>query len=290
MSKVITEITPLSNEDCFYYVDRMKSCFDYPLHVHEDIELNYLQDCPGARRVVGDSVELVGDYDLVLIGPGLEHYWDQHQCTSTKIREITMQFRHTSIDNGFLNKKQLKPITDLLELSRSGVVFGFDTVVKARILIEQMMSATGFYKVLKFIELLYVLGESKDYRVLASNTFAHIDNSTDSRRIHKIEDYVQQHFSEEIRLETVSALIYLSPTAFSRFFKLHTGRTFSDYVIEVRLGHAGRMLAESLKPIQEICYECGFNNISNFNRIFKRKRGFTPSEFREIYRKTKVIV
>lgn len=290
MCNIITEITPLSDEDFFYYADRVKSCFDYPLHKHDDIELNYLQNCAGARRIVGDSVETVGEYDLVLIGPGLEHFWEHHECKSNMIHEVTMQFQSDTPQNKFLNKRQIKPIVDLLERSRSGIAFGFNTMVKVTPLLSSMKEADSFYKVLKFIEVLHILSQETDYRLLASNTFASVDSTSDSRRIHKVEKYVHDHFKEEIRLDDVAGLVFLSPTAFSRFFKIHTGRTFSDYLIEIRLGCASRLLVETLQPVQEICYECGFNNISNFNRIFKRKRGYTPSEFRDIYRKTRIIV
>lgn len=291
MKNVITEITPLKPEDCFYLIDRCKTQFNYPIHVHKEFELNFVENCDGARRIVGDSVETLGQYDLVLVGSNLEHVWEQHQCTSEKIREITIQFQPELFGEVFLQKNQMRSVAALSERATHGVAFGPGAIMRnySR-LMEITQAKDNFNRVLKFLELLHNLAEDDDYRTLASGSFASAGNVSDSRRIHKVEEYVNKHFNEEIRLETVAEIAFMSPTAFSRFFKLHTGRTLSDYIIETRLGNASRMLAGSMLPIQEICYRCGFNNISNFNRIFKRKRGCTPSEFRELYRKTRIII
>lgn len=290
-TKVITEITPLNEEDFFYLVDRYKTHFDFPIHMHSEIEINFVENCAGARRVVGDSVEVLGDYDLVIVGTNLEHVWEQHECKTGKIREVTIQFMRSVFGDLALTKRQLRSIGDLLDRAKSGVAFGQGAIVRNyQVIMEIINAPSDFHRVLKFLELLYQLSQEQDYKILSSTSFAKLENHSDSRRIRKIEEYVRQHFNEDIRLETVAELIYMSPTAFSRFFKLHTGRTFTDYTIEIRLGNASRLLAGTIKPVQEICYECGFNNISNFNRIFKRKRGYTPTEFREMYHKKRVIV
>ena len=291
MKNVITEITPLKTEDCFYLIDRCKTQFDYPMHVHNELEINFVENCEGARRIVGDSVEVLGQFDLVLVGSNLEHVWEQHNCRSEKIREITIQFQPSLFGPEFLNKTQLRSLAGLQERAQHGVAFGASAIMRNySMFMEITQTQDNFNRVLKFLELLHNLAEEEDYKILASGSFANVNNASESRRIHKVEEYVAQHFNEEIRLETVAEIAFMSPTAFSRFFKLHTGRTLSDYIIETRLGNASRMLAGSLLPVQEICYRCGFNNISNFNRIFKRKKGCTPSEFRELYRKTRIII
>ena len=113
---------------------------------------------------------------------------------------------------------------------------------------------------------------------------------SDSRRVLKVKNYIAKNYMDEIRLTTLAEIAGMSPSAFSRFFKLHTGRNLSEYIIEQRLGYASRLLVDTSKGIAEISYQSGFNNLSNFNRIFKKRKGCSPSEFRENYHKTRIIV
>jgi AraC-like DNA-binding protein len=114
--------------------------------------------------------------------------------------------------------------------------------------------------------------------------------SSESRRVLKVKDYINTHINDELRLEQLANLVSMTPTAFSRFFKLRTGKTFSEYIIDIRLGHAARLLLDTTDSVSEICWDCGFNTLSNFNRLFRKRKGCSPTEFREKYCKTKVIV
>lgn len=291
MSKIITEITPLSPEDCFYLIDRYKDCFTYPIHKHEELELNFVENCDGARRVVGDSIEELGGYDLALIGSGLEHVWNQGECTSKKIREITIQFSPDLFGEGFLGKNQLASIRKLLDQAKVGVAFDMPAIMKVYGLLDEITrTQPGFYRVLKLMTVLYELSIDGRYHVLSSSSFAHTHVSADSRRVQKVEEYINKNYSSDIRLQTLSDIVGMTPTAFSRFFKLRTGKTISEYIIDIRLGVASRLLVDSTMSISEVCYDCGFNNVSNFNRLFKRKKGCSPKSFRENYRKNKIIV
>lgn len=291
MNKVITEITPLSNEDCFYLVDRYKDRFTYPLHKHDEIELNFVQKCAGARRVVGDSIEELGEYDLAIIGSGLEHVWEQGDCTTSPIREITLQFSPELFGENFLNKKQLKSVHSMLDNAKYGIAFDMTAIMKVYGMLDEITRLqSGFYRVMKILSILYELSIDSNYHLLSSSSFSHIKVSADSRRVQKVEEYINEHYSADIRLQTLSDLVGMTPTAFSRFFKLRTGKTISEYIIDIRLGIASRKLVDTTMSISEICYDCGFNNVSNFNRIFKRKKGVSPKSFRENYRKHKVII
>ena len=291
MNKIITEITPLSSKDCFYLIDRYKDSFDYPLHRHEEYELNFIENCDGARRIVGDSMEELGRYDLALVGGGLEHMWDQYNCEGGRIREVTIQFSPDLLGESLLAKNQMKSLELMFERCRSGIAFEMPAIMRIYSRIDEITRIqSGFYRVLKLLEILYELSLEECCHTLASTSFANVKVSSDSRRVHKVEEYINNNYSKEIRLQTLSNLAGMTPAAFSRFFKLRTGRTISDYIIDMRLGYASRLLADSTMSKVEICYECGFNNVSNFNRIFKRKKGCSPKVFRENYRKNKVIV
>ena len=289
---IMREITPLSERDFFYIADRRKSDFTYPIHYHAEYELNFVENAAGVRRVVGDSSEVIGNYDLVLItGKDLEHVWEQHECTSRNIREITIQFSPESFPKNFEQKNQLASIWHMIERARCGLCFPQQAIMKVYNLLDKLASEKqGFYAVLDFLTILYELSLYDDARVLASSSFAKIENFSDSRRVQKVQKYISEHYREEIRLNMLSDMVGMTPVSFSRFFRLRTGKTLSDYIIDIRLGFASRLLVDSSRTIAEICYDCGFNNLSNFNRMFKRKKGCSPKEFRENYRKKKVVI
>ncbi|HBG41971.1 MAG TPA: AraC family transcriptional regulator [Porphyromonadaceae bacterium] len=289
---IIHEITPLSDKDCFYIADRRKTEFTYPLHSHNECEINYIENAEGVRRIVGDSVETIGKYDLTLItGEELEHVWEQHECQSKDIREITIQFSQDLFFGNFLHKNQFASIRKMLDNGRKGINFPMNTIMKVYPMIDSLSSEeSGFHAVIKFLNILYELSLCDNYRTLASSSFAQIDDGSDSRRVRKIYQYINTHYKKEIRLDELSDQIGMTPVAFSRFFKLRSGKTVSDYIIDIRLGHATRLLADTTNSIAEICFDCGFNNLSNFNRIFKKRKGCSPKEFRENYRKKKMII
>ena len=291
MSEVLEEITPLSEKDCFYIVDRQKTEFTYPLHQHREYELNFVENAAGVKRIVGDSVEEVGDYDLVLIcSENLEHAWDNGRCTSPDIREVTIQFSPDLLSGSLMAKNQFASIGRMFRAADHGVAFPMGTIMKVYSCLDGLASETeGFTRFLKLLEILYVLSVN-EYRILASSSFSHAERNPESRRVQKVKQYINDHYTEQLRLDDLSRLVGMTSTAFSRFFKLRTGKTLSDYVLDIRLGFAARMLVDSTRNISEICFECGFNNLSNFNRIFKSRRGVTPKEFRAMYKKNKVVV
>lgn len=290
-SQIITEITPLSEKDCFYLVDRYKCSFTFPIHRHDEYELNFLINAAGARRVVGDSVETIGDIDLVLVGHGVEHGWLQHECSSEKIREITIQFNQDIFAESLLAKNQLAPIREMLNQCAGGIVFEAECISRvANRLYNLVNIESGFIGVLELMGILHQLAQDGCYRRLSSSSFVSVKPACDSRRVQKVQDYINEHYKDDIRLGDLAELARMTPTAFSRFFKLRTGRSVSDYVIDVRLGHASQMLVSSTLSVAEICYACGFNNVSNFNRIFKKKKIHTPKLFREIYQHHKKLV
>ena len=295
MNYVFTEICQLSDKDCFHIVERHKTEFDYPLHKHKEFELNFVEHAPGVRRIVGDSVEEIGEYDLVLVGTGgLEHVWEQGNCTSKNIREITIQFSTNLFDGEMLSKNQFASIRRLLDKAQYGVAFPLETIMKVYFVLDKLAFETSenerFIQFLKFLYLLYELSMDEGARVLASNASARSAGREESRRIQKVKQFIDEHYTEELGLSQIADLAGMSPVAFSRFFRQRTGGTLTDYIVDIRLGHAARLLVDTDKNVSEICYECGFNNLSNFNRAFKAKRGSSPREVRERYKKHKVVV
>ena len=292
MSSVFTEITQLSSKDCFHIVERHKTEFTYPLHRHREFELNFIEHGAGVRRIVGDSVEEIGDFELVLVGSeGLEHVWEQGNCKSADIREITIQFSKDIFNENLLSKNQFVSIKKMLDKAEHGLAFPLSAIMKVYSALDTLaVENEKFVQFLKFLYILYELSMADGVKVLASSSFANTSRNKESRRVQKVKQYINDHYSEPLMLNDLADIAGMSPVAFSRFFRIRTNRTLSDYIADIRLGFAARLLVDTTKNISEICYECGFNNLSNFNRTFKNKRGSTPREFREMYKKHKVTV
>ncbi|MDT3365689.1 MAG: AraC family transcriptional regulator [Bacteroidota bacterium] len=293
MQQYLREITKLSPKDCLYIVERHKSEFNYPIHSHDDFELNFIQNGKGVRRIVGDSVEEIGDYELTLVvGSGLVHVWEQGNCTSPDIREITIQFSQELFLGNMLDRRQFDSIKAMFERATLGVTFSLQAIMKVYNIIDSIATMNDhFEQFLSFMKMLYILSNDTGARTLSSSSFAEAEIAdTDSRRIRKVREHIDKHYAEDLRLDDVAAIAGMSPSAFSRFFKQHTDRNFVDYMIDVRLGHAARMLVDSTTGISEICYACGFNNLSNFNRTFKARRGYTPRDFRAVFKRNRVVV
>ncbi len=277
------EITPLTNSDCFTIFARIKSEFDFPLHSHEELELNFIQNAKGARRVVGDHISEIDDAELVLVGSNLPHVWQTHKCKSKEIREITIQFHKDLFDEKFLRRNQMSFIRTMLERSARGISFSKQTIDQITPRLVILNQKHGFDSVLELMSILHDLSISRNMHTLSDVTFNNAEFSYNSRRIGKAVDYMSQNFQKPITLNEVAKLANMTEVSFSRFFKTRTGITFMDSLLEMRLGHASRLLIDTTQSVSEVAYNCGFNNISNFNRLFKKKKGCTPKEFRENY-------
>jgi len=287
--KFLREITPLTQSDCFTLFSRVKYEFDFPLHHHEEFELNFIQNGKGARRVIGDHMEEIDDLELVLVGPNLQHGWFTHKLNNKEVKEITIQFHRDLFDDRFLHRNQMSFIRKMFEDSLKGISFSRDTIQYLTPRLVELPQKRGFDSVLELMSILHDLSISRNMRTLSDVSFNNAETiNYNSRRVKLIMDYLNKNFDKNVSLGEASRLAAMSEVSFSRFFKLRTGKTFVDTLNEVRLGHASRMLIETTQSINEIAYKCGFNNMSNFNRIFKKKKDCTPKEFRQSYSSTGV--
>ena len=291
MSEVLYEIPQFSDKDCFYIVERHKSEFTYPIHRHKEFELNFVQNAKGVRRVVGDSVEEIGDYDLVLIaGEDLEHVWEQGSCKASDIREITIQFHPDLLSGSFISRNQFGTVKRMFEKAQHGISFPLESIMKVYSTLDRLTGENdGFMQLLDILQIFYELSKG-EYKVLSSSSFSRAARDRESKRVKTVKQYINDHYADNLSLDQLSGLIGMSPSSFSRFFKQRTGKTLSSYITDIRLGVAARALVDSTQNISEICYGSGFNNLSNFNRAFKNRRGYTPRDFRALFTKNRVFV
>lgn len=293
-TELFKEVSPLSSKDCFILIERQKTNFNFPIHIHPECELNFIENAKGAQRIVGDSIEEIDEEELVLVtNPHLEHAWKDYRNVSKNIHEITIQFHPDLLTDTFLNKNQMISIRQLFCHAERGVAFSRESIAKVRPLLKTLTCENdSFYSLIKLLIILHELSIDKGMRELSTGQFAanvmHQHSSDES--LGRVMDYLSRHYSEVIRLSEVAEMVNMSESSFCRFFKQHTSKSFIDFLTDIRLGAASRALIDSSLSIAEIGYDCGFNNLSNFNRIFKKKKGVTPSEFRDNYRKNKTII
>lgn len=290
MSEIITVKPEFSAEDCFRIVERHKRKFTYPAHRHKAVELNFIQNGEGVRRVVRDSREEIGDYELSLIGEDIEHVWEQGDCSSEDVREITIHFPANLFDGNLIEKKQFASIKKMLKDSRHGITFGMSAILKVYTLLDSISSEkSSFEQFLIFEKILHSLSKS-DYRLLTSKSSTEPEHGDNPDKIGFIKEYLKKNYSKNIRLSQLSELTGLSTTSIARLFKQKSGMTLSSYLIDLKCQSAARSLVDTSDRIADICKACGFNNLSNFNRIFKSRMGKTPQEYRNLYKKNRISV
>ncbi len=292
MSKNITrEITPLTQNDCFTIFSRVKKEFNFPLHYHDEFELNLIINAKGAKRIVGDHIGQIEDLELVLVGPNLTHAWFTHQCVTGDIKEVTIQWHKDLLDEKFLQRNQLSFIRKMFDLSLKGILFSKETIQNIYPRILSLDKESGFDSVMALINILHDLSTSRNMRTLSEASFnSEFQLNFNSRRIEKAYEYMNKNYDKQIKLGDIAKLVNMTQVSFSRFIKKRTGIPFIDSLNEIRLGHACRILIDTTNSIAEVSYSCGFNNISNFNRLFKKKKGTTPKEFRENFSGSRIFI
>lgn len=292
--KILTEVPPISSQDSFVIFVRRKKEFNFPIHIHKEYELNYIVGAKGARRIVGDHVKNIEDKELVLIADSnLEHGWFNGSIQpDADIYEITIQFQPDLFQSGFIDKKQFASIKKMLADARHGIAFSRNVIEIVEPTLQGLLkNKDSFNSILLLLALLNQLSRGNSYEVLSHSMFSGNRHTYDSRRINEVMDYMHENYPRTITLKEISTLVNMRESSFSRFIKLRTGSSFIDCLNNIRISAASRFLiSEPTNTISVIAYKCGFNNLSNFNRIFKKKKGFSPSNFREYYAKEKIII
>jgi len=284
MKNLLREVIPLRQVDCFAAFSRVKNEFDFPCHFHEEYELNFIYKAKGAQRIVGNHVSEIDDFELVLVGPNLPHGWFTHKCKSSGIVEVTVQFHRNLFERSFLLRDQLHSIYSLFENSQRGVSFSENVIRKNLERITALPQQHGFESVLELMTLLHDLSLAEDMKLLSdSAVVGNFLNPYAKKRIDDVLNFLNKEYDKNITLADAAQVACMAVVSFSRFFRQQTGNTFVSTLNDIRIKRATEYLIATHKSITDIAYSCGFQNISNFNRLFKARKQFTPKEFREAY-------
>lgn len=278
MKRLKRELTPIGDNACFTIQNHFDAKFDYPVHLHPEYEINVVLHTNG-KRIIGDSTEEFVDNDIALIGPNLLHAWRSNQ--EKGVRVITIQFSQDLFEFNLLNKDGMQSIAKLLEDSKKGIVFEQANLDELRDRILALIDLYDFRGFVSFLELLQAMSKA-EYR-LALSSSPHLTTYSDAvdNRIEKVCHYIHTNYDKKISIEDVANTINLSASAFSHFFKRYTYRSFTEYLLNIRIKKACQLLTESDVPIAIIYAKAGFTNASNFNRIFKKQKQLTPRTYRE---------
>lgn len=261
---------------------------DHDWHYHPECELTCILTGSGTR-IIGDTVAAFSAGDVVLLGPNIPHCWRNDESEPVESNDlVVLQFGADCLGQEFLNLPEATLIHDLLGEASRGVVFDpkSSKLISRKML--ELAEVSGLDRLVKFIELMAFLAEAEDRTYLASE-YHQVDNrSHQSGRMAKVMAYLNDHLREEIKQSEVAEYVCMTPQGFSRFFRTTTGKTFVSFVNGMRIMEACQLLANSDADIVEIAFECGYSNLSNFNRRFLDIKGMTPREYRALANKRKV--
>ena len=247
-------------------------------HFHPEIELVYVNKGKGKRHI-GNHLSYFNNSQLLLIGSNLPHNGFTDRLT-TNGSETLIQFKPDFLGDFFFDAPEMQPISVLFEKAKKGILFGVKTKGKLGSKIEKLAEKKGFKQILILLEILHTLSKSEDYTLLNADGFAFEAQAQNNNKIDEIFKHINENFNQHISLDEIADLVSMTVPAFCRFFKKSTGKTFTKLVNEYRVVHATKLLSESQSSITDICFECGFNNFSHFNKLFKEFTGKSASKYR----------
>ena len=249
-------------------------------HFHPEIELTQIVAGTG-DRLIGDEISPFQPCDLVLIGSNLPHRYVSDAACKTMLHARVIQFSSHFLGESFLRSTELAGTRRLLAKASRGLSFSSSVVTQADRLISQLFETKGLPKLIRLLELLDLLGSCQKPRPIASAGYVCTADTADAGKINKALNYVQENMHEPITLDEVSRLLDVSPATCNRLFRKTLGKTFKDFLIDARISHACKLLLETSDSVLHIAESSGFQNLSNFNRLFKTRKEESPSAYRK---------
>jgi len=265
--------------------------FDYnyyptPWHYHPEYEIVMVTESTG-KRFIGDHISDFHPGNLAFLGPNIPHtyrndekYYEERSALRAK--SIVIHFTESSLGDDFLELPEAKSLHKLFEDSLHGLDVYGDTHESISKKLYQIVKLSGLRRWLCLVDILMELSESKSLSLITKTT--HIGyNEKESKRLCSVFDWITNNFEKDIKLAEAAQIAQMNENAFSRFFSLRTRKTFSGFVQELRLQKAAKLLVENDMTITEVCYECGYNNVSNFNRQFLNHYQMNPMKYKKMF-------
>lgn len=283
--KPLYQELPFTNTSYINFYKEDLPYFIVPWHYHPEIEVMCILEGTGTR-FVGDHIDLYKEGDVCMVGPKLPHEWRNDdeffkKETGLKASCLCLFFFKDIFEGNFIRLPEMNHIRQLVERSRRGIKFVGKSREEIGDYIKQSANQTGVARITSFISLLEMMATTDEYELLASVGFTESVNSSDFERFDRVYQYIMKNHMRQIKLEEVASLIGLTPNAFCRYFKGRTKKTFVQYLNDVRIGQAKKLLIEGYMKISTLSMEVGFNNLSNFIEQFKRSTQMSPSDYQK---------
>ncbi len=257
-------------------------------HYHPELELVIILESTGTR-FVGDNIEKFEAGEIILIGKNLPHLWLNDKVFFEGNPELNARAHvihfHEDFAGDFFKIPEMRGINELIKKAQHGVKFHKDLTTFVIEKVNKMFTVGGYQRFMLFIDVLKDLSESQDYQLLSSTSYVNSFREMHNSKMAQIHEYIMNNFKENISLEKVAGLANMNPSSFSRYFKHYQKKTFIQYLNEVRIGYACKLLIENDYTVAGVCFEAGFNNVSNFNRQFKALKKISPTEYIKLYSK-----
>ncbi len=254
--------------------------FDPNWHFHPHYQIFTVIEGAGTR-FIGDNIQTFEQGDTVMIGPNLPHLWRSDKAYfdqefPQKSHGIVVYFSESFLGNEFLENSEMQSIKRLFDHSTRGMVLTGNIQEATVVALKKIVIQKGFDRILTLLALLHQLSNSSDWQPICSSGYVNTYKITETERMQKVHEFVLKNFKEEISLSEVAEIVNMSTSAFCRYFKKRSNKTFLDFVNEIRIGNACKLLNEDQYTIGDIAFESGYNSISNFNSQFKRMMGCSP--------------
>ncbi|MFT2009289.1 AraC family transcriptional regulator [Pontibacter sp. 13R65] len=283
--KVVVRKSAIPDNRAFIIKELVAPYFDPNWHFHPEYQLFFVLEGKGTR-FIGDNIKPFKENDMVLMGPDLPHLWRSNneyfnKCSGLQTRGIVVYFREDFLGHSIQQKEEMKEILHLFQRSKRGL----DIMGKANSQVGEMMTELtqqkGVESVIQLLKILHTLATSPDCYPITNSGYVNLNKESEKDRMNRVYEHVMNNFEQKITLEEVAAIANMSSSSFSRYFKSRVNKSFSDFLSEIRIGHACKLLNDEERNISQVCYESGFNTLSNFNKQFRDITGKTPLQYKK---------